>query len=430
MDTATETVKTVALLAQFIATRGQTEKLCAPLQKEDTVVQPMGDVSPPKWHLAHSTWFFEQFILTRFQKDFKPFHPRYNYLFNSYYESIGERVLRANRGFLTRPTLDEILDYRHHVNKEISAIYDTVGKHDRADFERLIELGIQHEQQHQELLVTDIKYILGNNPIFPPYLQQRENNHVKNPAPKARYLEIEAGMHHIGYHGNGFSWDNELPQHSVFLQDYSISSLPVTNADYIEFMLDGGYEDFRHWLQEGWELVKANHWQAPLHFHKIEGDWYHYTMHGLEKVNPNAPVTHVSFYEADAYATWAGKRLPTEFEWEAATRKYNPDKAHGNFLEDGHLQPQPANYSDEKCSQLLGDVWEWTYSSYHPYPGYKREEGALGEYNGKFMLNQMVLRGGSCATPRSHIRITYRNFFHPDKKWQFSGIRLAEKINP
>lgn len=426
MDTITLTTRQ-GLLARFTEVRETTERICAPLQKEDAVVQPITDVSPPKWHMAHTTWFFEHFILCRFKKGYKPFHDRYNYLFNSYYESVGERWQRVQRGLLTRPTVEEILDYRYHINAMMEAFYPDVEEHDRKEFEKLLEIGIQHEQQHQELLITDIKYILGTNPLFPHYLAAQPDTHSQDHliVAKSTFTEIDAGNYIIGYQGDGFHWDNEKPVHTVFLQGYALQNELVTNAQYLEFMMDGGYEDFRHWLQEGFALVKTEEWRAPLYWYFIEGEWYYYTLHGLEKVNPLAPVTHISFYEADAYATWAGKRLPTEFEWEAAAKTLNLNKAHYNFMDNWNLQPIQSPFSN---NQILGDVWEWTYSSYHPYPGYTREEGALGEYNGKFMINQMVLRGGSCATPQSHIRPEYRNFFHPDKKWQFSGIRLAEKL--
>jgi len=412
-------------IGKYLETRKQTEKICAPLQTEDYVLQPMADVSPPKWHLGHTTWFFETFILNRFYPGYKPFHPQYNFIFNSYYESIGERVLRVDRGNLSRPTVEDVMAYRSYVDHNMSGILNVIQDKDMEEFEKFLVIGINHEQQHQELLLTDIKYILYNNPLMPAYLPDR-NIVEKGLTKDIEFLSVPGGMHRLGFEGEGFAWDNEKPAHDIYLDDFKIANRLITNGEYLEFMNDGGYSKFNLWLGEGWDKVKAEQWQAPLYWHQIDGEWMNYTLSGLKPVNRAEPVTHISFYEADAFASWAGARLLTEPEWETAANYFQPSRDSGNFMESENLHPYPVRDNSETCSQLLGDAWEWTYSGYFPYPGYKREEGALGEYNGKFMINQMVLRGGSCATPQNHIRTTYRNFFHADKRWQFSGIRLAK----
>ncbi|KAA9346034.1 ergothioneine biosynthesis protein EgtB [Adhaeribacter soli] len=418
-ETATPT-----LTARFSGIRAQTEDLCRPLLPEDTVVQPIVDVSPPKWHLAHTSWFFETFVLQQYQPGYRVFHPKYNFLFNSYYNSIGSRVLRNQRGTLSRPGLDEIYRYRAYVNEHMQEFLATAPEKNLAEAAPVIELGLQHEQQHQELLVTDIKYILSTNPLLPAYLPEKPKTVASAPR-NPDMLQVKGGVYEIGYKGQGFCFDNELGVHQVYVDDFRIRNQLVTNGEFLQFMQDSGYQDFRHWLGEGFELATQEQWQAPLYWLKTDDVWQHFTMHGLQEIDLNAPVTHLSFYEANAFANWAGKRLLTEFEWEIACREFVPEVKKGNFLESQNFAPLPAD-NDETCSHLLGNLWEWTYSSYHPYPGFSKAPGALGEYNGKFMINQMVLRGGSCATPASHIRATYRNFFHPDKRWQFSGIRLAE----
>jgi ergothioneine biosynthesis protein EgtB len=412
-----------ALATRYLAVRAQTEKICRPLLPEDSVVQPMVDVSPPKWHLAHTSWFFETFILQKHKPGHKLFHEKYGFLFNSYYNSIGSRVLRNQRGTLSRPGLDEVYQYRAYINEQMQEFLDAAPEEIIAAILPVFELGLQHEQQHQELLVTDIKYILSTNPLLPVYLRNSEKT-VGKTSQKPGMLDVPGGIYEIGYQGSDFCFDNELGVHKVFVNDFQIRNTLVTNREYLEFINDGGYRDFRHWLGEGFDMAQLEHWEAPLYWLKTDEEWQHFTLFGLQELDPDAPVTHLSFYEANAYATWAGKRLLTEFEWEAASQHFKPKIATGNFLESNSFAPQPANPT-ETCAQLLGDAWEWTYSSYHPYPGYSKAPGALGEYNGKFMINQMVLRGGSCATPQSHIRTTYRNFFHPDKRWQFTGIRLA-----
>ncbi|NUN99751.1 MAG: ergothioneine biosynthesis protein EgtB [Saprospiraceae bacterium] len=414
---------TSSLVQRFRDIRRQTEALCHPLQTEDFVVQPIVDVSPPKWHLGHTTWFFENFILAKFQPGYQLFHAGYNYFFNSYYESQGPRVLRSNRGNMTRPSAADIFRYRQHVDEHLSALLEN-NNHlfEDNDFVLTLEVGLQHEQQHQELLVTDLKYILGNNPLFPVY---QENS--ASPAAQSRpasWLEFESGLYQIGHRGDDFCWDNELSAHRVYLEDFAVLDRLITNGEYLEFMHDGGYQRFEYWLSEGWEWAKQLEEKAPLYWYHHNGEWWNYTLHGFEKVNPGLPVTHLSYFEADAFANWKGFRLPTEFEWEIACKlTQNGIPPEANFLENGHFHPLAAQHT-----QFFGDVWEWTSSAYLPYPNYPRFKGALGEYNGKFMINQMVLRGGSAATPRSHIRATYRNFFHTDKRWQFTGIRLAKSL--
>jgi len=412
-------------LDKYFEVRKQTEKICAPLHTEDYVLQPMADVSPPKWHLAHTTWFFETFILSRFLGGYKPFHEMYNYIFNSYYESIGERVMRVDRGNLSRPTVSDVMNYRAYVDQHMKELLDTIKDEDILEFEKLFVIGLNHEQQHQELLITDIKYILGNNPLMPAYIENDQNTNAISKRIELEFLTVHGGEHLIGYEGEAFAWDNEKLAHTVFVDDFEIANRLITNEEYLEFINDGGYKKFNFWLGEGWDLAKSQNWEAPLYWHKVNGKWKNYTLNGLKPVNLDEPVTHISFYEADAFASWAGKRLLTENEWEIAAKYFNPKSSKGNFVENENYHPIPIQNETQKCHQLLGDVWEWTYSGYFPYPGYVREEGALGEYNGKFMINQMVLRGGSCVTPQNHIRLTYRNFFHADKRWQFTGIRLA-----
>ena len=412
------------LWSKYISIRLQTEKLCNPLKTEDYIPQPIVDVSPPKWHLGHTTWFFETFLLKEFGKQYKVYHSNYNYIFNSYYETVGERVMRPNRGHLSRPTVEEVYDYRHHIDSAVKKFMEN-NKID-ANIEGIIEIGLQHEQQHQELLLTDMKYILGMNPLFPSYNGSAEKNQENTPSKQMAdtFTEVEEGMYGIGYDGDDFCFDNELGRHEVFLYAFKFRNKLVTNKEYLEFMDDKGYEDFRHWHSEGWDWVRQNNVRAPFYWYFKDGKWHYFTLNGLREVNPEEPVTHVNFYEASAFAAWKGMRLLTEFEWEVACGKVN-HRIHenANFVEAGIYHPVA-----EHIIQMLGNVWEWTNSAYLPYPFYKRPGGAVGEYNGKFMVNQMVLRGGSCATPKNHIRSTYRNFFHPDKQWQFTGIRLGTFI--
>ncbi|MFY0254937.1 ergothioneine biosynthesis protein EgtB [Chitinophaga sp. 30R24] len=372
--------------------RRRSEAICAPLKTEDYVVQPIVDVSPPKWHLGHTTWFFETFLLLPHLKGYTEFDPQYNYVFNSYYESIGARVIRTNRGNLSRPAVEDIMRYRKHVDTAMATFLE---QELTTAMQALVTLGLNHEEQHQELLYTDIKYILGHNPLFPAYDKNRKDPPLLNNQPGS-WLNMKAGIYEIGFNGEGFCFDNELGRHKVYLTDYRISSALVTNSEYLDFIQAGGYQDFRFWHAEGWDWVNNNQITTPMYWYNIDGQWMHYTWQGLQPLMPDAPVAHVSYYEAAAYAAWKGYRLPTEFEWEA-------------------VAPQLA----------WGLRWEWTESAYLPYPGFTKAPGAIGEYNGKFMINQMVLRGGSEVTSPQHSRITYRNFFHPSLRWQFTGIRLA-----
>lgn len=413
------------LLTQYRQIRQQSLDICAPLEPEDYVVQPSMDVSPPKWHLGHVTWFFENFILAEQVKDYRHFNQSLNYYFNSYYESQGPRILRSNRGNMTRPVLEIVLDYRRHVDRHMEAwIRSFDGEEMATELQQLLVVGLQHEQQHQELLLTDIKYILGTNPLHPAYRETPAptGDHHR---PSSSFISVDEGIYEIGYQGDGFCWDNELSVHKVYLHPYAIQDRLVTNGEYLEFMQAGGYEQFEYWLSEGWEWAGQLHTKAPLYWYEQNGQWHQYTLGGLKPLDPDLPVTHVSYFEADAYARWRGLRLPTEAEWEVACRQmYREIPQDSNWLESGQFHPTARRNAQDY--QMLGQVWEWTGSAYLPYPNYPRFKGALGEYNGKFMVNQMVLRGGSCATPVAHIRPTYRNFFQTDKRWQFTGIRLAQ----
>lgn len=417
--------KAQELKLDYQSIRAQSLKICEPLEAEDYVVQPITDVSPPKWHLGHTTWFFENFILIPHLEGYQPFDLQLNYFFNSYYESQGPRILRSNRGNITRPGLAVVLDYRQHVDAHMIQLLEQYGDEQlpKELFDFII-LGLQHEQQHQELLVTDIKYILGNNPLFPVYRKKEADAPVRS-AGTPSFLKVEEGIYEIGHQKDGFCFDNELGAHKVFLHEFELMDRLVTTGEYLEFVQAGGYEAFEYWLSEGWEWLKNMEVKAPLYWFEKEGAWWQYTLNGLRPLDPNSPITHISYFEADAFARWKELRLPTEFEWEVAAQKYSPDiPRESNFVETGHYHPIARQHDQDY--QFLGNTWEWTASAYLPYPNYPRLKGALGEYNGKFMINQMVLKGGSCATPHSHIRHTYRNFFHADKRWQFTGIRLAK----
>ncbi|MFL5331473.1 MAG: ergothioneine biosynthesis protein EgtB [Gemmataceae bacterium] len=407
---------------RYCAVRGLTEKLCAPLATEDFQLQSMPDCSPPKWHLAHSTWFFEQFVLAT-QSGYEPVNPAYQYLFNSYYEAVGDRWPRPNRGLLSRPTVGEVTDYRHAVDERMLRRLETA---DRATM-IVVELGLNHEQQHQELLLTDIKHAFSLNPLRPIYTKEitAETQRARrmpfsassaSPRLTLNWLPHAEGVYSIGQAGPEFAYDNESPRHRVFLEAFEIADRLVSVGEYQQFIDDRGYERSEFWLSDGWTKRQAEEWQAPLYWR----DGQIFTLHGERPLDPDEPVCHVSFYEADAYARWAGARLPTEAEWEVAALAKAADSENQNFLESGRLHPIGG------AGQFLGDAWEWTASPYTPYPGYRPAAGALGEYNGKFMCNQMVLRGGSCVTPTGHVRPTYRNFFPPEARWQFSGIRLAK----
>ena len=381
--------------SQYAATRSRSVSICSALEKEDYVVQPVVDVSPPKWHLGHTTWFFETFILKPYSIAYQEYNPDFNFVFNSYYETLGARVIRTDRGNLSRPTVDEVYRYRDYV--DLAMEHFLINNELESIVKETLVLGIHHEQQHQELLWYDIKYILGHNPLFPAYREHGIEHQLMVTEEPTEWIAIAEGLYEIGHKGTDFHFDNEKNAHQVYLQQAMLSPVLVTNEEYLEFIDDGGYRDFNFWHYEGWDWVKNHHIAAPLYWHWIDGAWFEYTLSGLNPLRKNAAVAHISYYEAAAYAQWKGMRLPTEFEWEVAAAKFN-----------------------------WGQLWEWTESAYLPYPGFSKAPGALGEYNGKFMVNQKVLRGASVATSPAHSRITYRNFFHPHLRWMFSGIRLAK----
>ncbi len=411
-----------SLVEHYRGVRQSTVELCQPLVTEDYVVQTIPEASPPRWHLAHVTWFFETFLLKPFGTNYRPFHPLFEYLFNSYYNSVGAQWPRPRRGDLSRPTVEEVYAYRTYVDEAIVALLGSAKASEWSEITWRLQLGLNHEQQHQELLLTDVKQNLSLNPLHPAYSEALPEPSRRS-APALSWIGFEGGETRVGYSGGGFAYDNEKPRHRVLLEDFRLASRPITNGEFLAFVEEGGYSEPTLWLSDGWSAVQAHGWNAPLHWQRIDGEWLEYTLAGLRPLNPNEPVSHVSYFEADAYAAWAGKRLPTEQEWEHAA---SDRKTEGNFRERGRLHPEPAERGKDGLLQLFGDVWEWTRSAYSPYPGYRRGEGAFGEYNGKFMCNQMVVRGGSCATPQEHFRPTYRNFFYPHDRWQFLGIRLAE----
>jgi len=408
-------------LVGYLRTRSDSETLCAPLAIEDYVVQSLPEVSPPKWHLAHTSWFFETLILKPFLSGYVELHPLYTKLFNSYYESIGEFHPQSQRGLLSRPTVAEIYRYRKQVDEYMEELLADHRHPQRVEIVRRTVLGINHEQQHQELLLTDIKHNFAINPLRPGY---RPLTSIAGEAVPLCWVAFKGGIHSIGHSAPGFAYDNELPQHRAYLDDFELASRPVTNGEFIEFIEAGGYREPAYWLSDGWKAVQQLNWSAPLYWEQMDGQWWHMTLAGMRLVDEHAPVCHVSFYEALAYAHWTGARLPTESEWEIAAL---PLEIAGNLREEDFLQPIPAQRA-ETLQQMYGDVWEWTQSAYTPYPGYRQAEGPLGEYNGKFMSGQIVLRGGSCVTAANHIRTSYRNFFHPWERWQFSGLRLARDI--
>lgn len=409
------------LVQRYTSVRRASETICQPLAPDDYGLQAMPDVSPAKWHLAHTSWFFEAFLLKPFLLDYRPFHVQFEFLFNSYYQQVGEPFARAQRGLLSRPTTQEIFQYRAHIDAAMLDLFACVNETHWAEVMARATLGCQHEEQHQELLLTDTKYNFSINPLRPAYRDDLSTT-TASVTQALDWIEQPGGVLEIGHDGNGFSFDNEGPRHRLLLTSYALGSRLITNGEYLAFIEAGGYRRPEYWLADGWRTVCQQGWQAPLYWEKIDGRWWLFTLSGMRALNEHEPVCHVSFYEADAYARWAGKRLPTEAEWETVARC---SRVEGNLREAGYLHPIPVVDAGQPA-QFFGDVWEWTGSAYNPYPGYRPSAGALGEYNGKFMVNQLVLRGGSCVTPAAHIRASYRNFFYPADRWQFSGIRLAE----
>ncbi len=411
------------LIDRFKKIRQTSLDIVEPLEPEDFVIQVMANTSPTKWHLAHVSWFFETFVLDKAYDNYESLHPQYAYIFNSYYLQTGEPHARTKRGFLSRPTVEQVMEYREYVNEEMLKFLENASEEQLAEFGPVIEIGNNHEQQHQELMITDFKFMFGQNPLYPVYREQ-ERPESSDPG-KLNWISFDEGIYEIGNSADEFTYDNEHPRHREFLEAFELGSRLITNREYMAFMNDGGYERSELWLDDGWAAVNNEHWDSPLYWCRRDDGWYHYTLSGLRKPDPNEPVTHISYYEADAFARWAGARLPTEAEWETAAGDLALE---GNFVEDKQFHPQPLQERGEVLKQMYGDVWEWTKSSYEAYPGYEPLEGALGEYNGKFMCSQYVLRGGSCATSKMHMRKTYRNFFYPDARWQFNGLRLARTI--
>ena len=409
-----------AAAARYATVRAATEALVHGLGAEDCALQSMPDASPVKWHLAHTTWFFETFVLERALPDFRPFDPAFRVLFNSYYHAVGDRHPRPERGLLSRPTLEAVRAYRRQVDEALGRLLED-GALDPA-LSALVELGTHHEQQHQELILTDLKHLLSRNPLRPAFQKPWPLTPVRPRVPG--WIAWDGGLHEIGHGGEGFAFDNEGPRHRVWLEAFEVAAHPVTHGEFAAFVEDGGYRRPELWLSAGWDAAQARGWQAPAYWEQDGGGWRTFTLHGMAPVDPDTPVCHVSYYEAEAYARWAGARLPTEAEWEVAAQGA---PLAGNFMEGRALHPLALREAPPAGApaQMFGDVWEWTRSDYAPYPGFRIAEGAVGEYNGKFMSGQYVLRGGSCATPQSHVRATYRNFFPPDARWQFSGLRLA-----
>ena len=418
------------LIESYKKVRGFSHTLAEPLETEDYVIQSMPDVSPTKWHLAHTSWFFETFILAKSIRNYKSPNPQYAYLFNSYYVQAGERHYRPKRGLISRPTVEDTYNYRNHVDENMIELMENANGKLWEDLAPVIEIGIHHEQQHQELILTDIKHVFSENPLRPAYAGNKTENGDKaskprKNKPKSTWVEFDGGVHLIGHGEEGFGYDNEYPMHKVYLEPFSLKTSLVTNGEYMEFMEASGYKTPELWLSEGWATVEKNGWEAPYYWEKRGGNWQEFSLNGMKEIDPFEPISHLSYFEADAYARWAGYRLPTEAEWEVAASGLPVE---GNFVDDMKFHPEALSGGpkDNGLKQMYGDVWEWTSSPYVSYPGFKTLPGALGEYNGKFMCNQMVLRGGSCATSKSHIRKTYRNFFPPEARWQFMGFRLAK----
>lgn len=423
---APDTLALDDLLASYRQVRAATERICAPLTVEDHVIQSMPDVSPPKWHLAHVTWFFEAFVVKPWLTGYRPLDEAYDHLFNSYYETHGQPFARARRGVLSRPGVEEIRRYRAWVDRAMLELLDAPPAKAREEIARRTALGLHHEQQHQELLLMDIKHILAQNPLYPAYRSDLPGAAPDAAPARPRWLPYAGGLKEMGAPETGFAYDCERPRHRTFIEDFQLASHPVSNGEYLSFVVDGGYARAELWLSDGWAQVREQRWHAPLYWVRLGREWHEMTLGGLRPLDLAAPVCHLSFYEADAYARWAGARLPSEAEWELAAAHL---PVRGNLLESDCLQPMASTESPaEQPAQLFGDVWEWTASAYRPYPGFRPLEGTLGEYNGKFMSGQMVLRGGCCATPGSHLRASYRNFFPPSARWPFTGLRLAKEI--
>jgi ergothioneine biosynthesis protein EgtB len=426
-DEAAATSRAARLLSHFHQVRSFTDSLCRDLESEDYVVQSMPDVSPTKWHFAHTTWFFETFILKKWVAGYQPEVPEYAYLFNSYYNAAGDMHRRDLRGLISRPTVEETRRYRASIDSHMDDLLSDADEKLLDEIEPIVVLGIHHEQQHQELLVTDIKHVFAQNPLHPIFRERKIDIVAAKPGP-LNFVEFDEAVVEIGHSGEGFSYDNEGPRHRALVLPFSLATRPITNGEYIAFIEDDGYARSEFWLSLGWTTLNepaSGGWQAPLYWEQRDGAWWNFTLSGFRPVDEAELVTHISYFEADAFANWSKARLPTEFEWERAAANTPME---GNFVENERFHPQAAVAQDRQLAQMFGDVWEWTRSSYSPYPGYRAAPGALGEYNGKFMCNQYVLRGGSCATSRTHIRRTYRNFFQPEKRWQFNGIRLARDL--
>ncbi len=412
-------------IKQYLQVRSFSERLCAPLETEDYLIQSMPDVSPTRWHLAHTTWFFETFILKPELHTYRSPNERYNYLFNSYYNAIGDQYPRPKRGLLSRPTVQEVYAYRQHVDQQMQILLDEMSDIKFDKLKSFLVLGLNHEQQHQELMLTDIKHVFFQNPLFPVY-QKQTLDESSSTTPPYSWTQFGGGQVKHGYSGDGFCFDNETPRHDILLQPFELGNRLITNGEYLSFIEAGGYKQPKLWLSDGWAIINSGKWDSPLYWVKQDDKWSEFTLSGLLPLQPESPVTHLSYYEADAFANWSGVRLPSEFEWEFAARGL---KSEGNFVEGQQFHPRPVDDTqDPDIQQMFGDVWEWTRSPYSPYPGFKVDEGAVGEYNGKFMSSQMVLKGGSCATSSNHIRSTYRNFFYPHSRWQFMGLRLARDV--
>jgi ergothioneine biosynthesis protein EgtB len=422
---STQSASEASFVEQYQCVRRFTEHLCEPLATEDYVIQSMPDVSPTKWHIAHVTWFWETFLLLPALPGYQSLHPQYAYLFNSYYNTLGQRHCRPKRGLISRPTVKETYAYRRYVDEHVLDLLEQLDEGRLTELAPIMTLGLHHEQQHQELMLTDIKHVFSCNPLSPAYVERAPTRSAS--VPPVEWVSFPEGLHWIGHEREGFAFDNEGPRHRQFVQSFQLASRLVTNGEYLAFMEDGGYENPLLWLSEGWATVQAEEWKAPLYWEQRDGQWWVMTLSGLREVDPAEPVCHVSYFEADAYARWAEARLPTEAEWEVAAQDVPVE---GNFVESSLYHPAPLTAPSTKgrLAQMYGDVWQWTQSSYAPYPNFKPGPGAVGEYNGKFMCNQYVLRGGSCATSRSHTRSTYRNFFPANAQWQFMGIRLAREV--